>query len=626
MIGARRDRELQETDSGAPEEPMNEPMTADSVISCTCGFPSCDEYWCDGTSSDCTPEEGYCNCDAGSNFCATGINPCESGPGCNRYGYPACRDDGSWCDGTSYDCAQGYCDCDVGSNFCAGGINPCLGVTGESEPVLEYFQPALDVGNIEVDGPCLICKDGIAVNEFSYWTVDEEDCETVVKNYKDFAAEGSELCELAEGTYQERCCPTPAENPCAVCPNGVTATTISDALMNAMTDDAMDGEFSLDEWCSIVPSFQQFEADSDECDQGFVEEIEAVCCPTTPKNPCSVCPNTGITVDDNYCEYDLELSKVLEADTLRCKEIQFEEFLCCPTLAKTPCSLCQDNDSFNADKMLNDGSGITCGGVSLATEEGSEACEYVKDSWFGSQCCLGVCHAFMYYPACDDRDWSWCDGTSVDCTSEEGYCDCDAGSNFCADGINPCSKTPCSLCQDNDSFNADKMLNDGSGMTCGGLSLATEEGSEACEYVKDSFFDLEFCCLGVTGESEPVCHAFEGYPVCRDDGEYCDGSYDCTSEEGYCDCDAGSNFCDGGMNPCSPGEYPEVGEESVEAIMDNDPIMHPLVDSKAAKVYATKTASKSAKAFNGKGSKGTKAYSKSTKAHNGKGSKASHLF
>jgi len=88
----------------------------------------------------------------------------------------------------------------------------------------------------------------------------------------------------------------------------------------------------------------------------------------------------------------------------------------------------------------------------------------------------------------------------------------------------------------------------------------------------------------------------------------------------------------------SPTEAPveaqsaAASEPLLTSIMDNDPIMHPLVDSKAAKVYAkagkkskgTKTASKSAKAFNGKASKGTKAYSKSTKALNGKGSKASH--
>jgi len=495
MIGAHRDRELQEADSGAPEEPMNVRCHAFE------GYPVCrdDGEWCDG-SYDCTSNMGLCDCDAGSNFCAGGINPClgvtgESEPGCHASGYPACRGDGSWCDGTSYDCAREWCDCDAGSNFCAGGINPCFGVTGESEPVLDV-ENVLDVGNIEVDGPCLICKDGITVNEFYWWTVDEEDCKTVEENYKDFAAEGSELCKLAEDSYQMMCCPTPPENPC-VCPNGVTATTISDALMNAMTDDEMEFEFSLDEECSIVPILQQFEADSDECEPGDDEEIEAFCCPTTPKNPCSMCPNTGITVDSNDCAFSLEISKVLEADTLICKEIQFEEAFCCPTLAKTPCSLCQDNDSFNADLMLDDGSGITCGGVSLATEEGSEACEYVKDSlpW---ECCA-----------------DWGDENDLDVSS-----------------LNP------------------------------GVSNTVTEEEPAAE------------------------------------------------------------------------EDPEVGEESVEAIMDNDPIMHPLVDSKAAKVYAkagkkskgTKTASKSAKAFNGKGSKGTKAYSKNTKALNGKGSKASHLF
>jgi len=407
MIGTHRNRELQEADSGAPEEPMNEPMTADSVISCTIGFP-------------------------------------------------ACRDDGSWCDGLSYDCTseEGYCDCDAGRNFCAGGINSCSGDTGESEPVL-------DMGNIEVDGPCLICKDGIAVNEWFSSAVDDDTCEILGENYKAIAAEGSELCESVKGSYQQMCCPTPPEKPCCpdgvdtsifdfltdmmtsgdtdngtdgavswtgepnsmcdekiiaqfesdsdecqiveqmccptapenpcVCPNGVTATTISDALLNSMANDEMDGEmsFSVDEMCSMIPRLQQIEADSDECDEGEWQGLELLCCPTTPKDPCSLCPNTGITVDDKdfMCEQGLEFIKMLEADSQMCKEMEFEQFICCPTLAKTPCSLCQDNESFNADLMLDNCMGTTCGEVSLATEEGSEACEYVKDSSDYWDCC-----------------------------------------------------------------------------------------------------------------------------------------------------------------------------------------------------------------------------------------------
>jgi hypothetical protein len=138
------------------------------------------------------------------------------------------------------------------------------------------------------------------------------------------------------------------ENPCLICPNG-----------------ALPGLDYYAPWTSkdpiackeLIDNAKLFETGSHWC--ALYEEAVAFCCPTTPDDPCTVCPN-NITVADDYepfndgntCSYWLDYYAAdfdAESDWCTVGWGADIESRCCPTVANNPCTICPDGATVGED-------------------------------------------------------------------------------------------------------------------------------------------------------------------------------------------------------------------------------------------------------------------------------------
>ena len=128
------------------------------------------------------------------------------------------------------------------------------------------------------------------------------------------------------------CCPTTLENPCIACPNGITAG-----------DDFMpyaDGG-NLAPCKVIIEDYKFFDAENPEC--AWKNWDEALCCPTTPENPCNICPD-GLTAADDFfpfgdeltCKQNIDVFKLIEAESEACSKWgPAYKVRCCPHVTVT---------------------------------------------------------------------------------------------------------------------------------------------------------------------------------------------------------------------------------------------------------------------------------------------------
>ncbi|KAL3808209.1 hypothetical protein ACHAXA_001197 [Cyclostephanos tholiformis] len=119
------------------------------------------------------------------------------------------------------------------------------------------------------DNPCIICPNGATAGEdfLPYGTSgSSQTCKELIDLAKNFET-GSELCQLSE-IDESLCCPTPAENPCEICPAGITVTEYAVNF----------GDFSMT--CDVlIEQMAHFAIDSDFCFQ-FGPKYEEACCPS----------------------------------------------------------------------------------------------------------------------------------------------------------------------------------------------------------------------------------------------------------------------------------------------------------------------------------------------------------
>ena len=103
----------------------------------------------------------------------------------------------------------------------------------------------------------------------------------------------------------------------------------------------------------IIDNATLFETGSLWCAQ-YEESAGMFCCPTTPDDLCTLCPN-GITVADDYdgpynngytCSDYLDLNYAnFDAESDACtvgRRASDIESHCCPTVANNPCTICPD--------------------------------------------------------------------------------------------------------------------------------------------------------------------------------------------------------------------------------------------------------------------------------------------
>ena len=137
----------------------------------------------------------------------------------------------------------------------------------------------------QVENPCLICPDGATSgDDYEPYMGNPITCKEIIDNAKLFET-GSLWC--AEYEYAGLiCCPTIPDDPCTLCPNGITVADDYKPYNNGYM-------------CSDTPDFYPyFNAESDWCTVGWgASDIESHCCPSTEaNNPCIICPERYCTV------------------------------------------------------------------------------------------------------------------------------------------------------------------------------------------------------------------------------------------------------------------------------------------------------------------------------------------
>lgn len=176
---------------------------------------------------------------------------------------------------------------------------------------------------------CPFCPEGLAVDADAAIPVfDGDTCGDIVAAA--VAAPNSEYdCEdFLE--YEIICCPTAAEVPCPVCPDGLAAAAGDLAPNLCIT-------------CGEMVALAPFVEESDElCAAGMVDQI--ACCPNAvaaATDPCPLCPDGpgaalgAIEVPGNWltCDFLVDYARTIESNAPECAEVAGADLLCCPDAA-----------------------------------------------------------------------------------------------------------------------------------------------------------------------------------------------------------------------------------------------------------------------------------------------------
>jgi hypothetical protein len=260
----------------------------------------------------------------------------------------------------------------------------------------------------QVENPCLICPSGATLGLDDYVPDqsyrDPITCKEIIISAKLFETGGLWCAQYEElaGMY---CCPTTPDDPCALCPNGITVADDYEPYNN--------GGYTCSYWLDYY--YADFDAMSDTCTIGrSASEIESHCCPSTEaNNPCTICPD-GATVGDDFVPYDRWTSRYnsdFNNEDRTCKDIikanlNFEaesemclvhakedEYYCCPsstTEFDDYCNICPSGITAGDDFSPWSHS-FTCKQLvqnAKIYENGSVGCNYHKG--YELSCCPGT--------------------------------------------------------------------------------------------------------------------------------------------------------------------------------------------------------------------------------------------
>jgi hypothetical protein len=234
-----------------------------------------------------------------------------------------------------------------------------------------------------VGNPCLICPDGASEGDEDfapYACKDPITCKELIDNAKLFET-GSFWC----AQYEEAvafCCPTTPEDPCTLCPNGVTVADDYDPYNNGIT---------CADWREYYAA--DFDAKSARCTVGWGAYIESECCHTVANNPCTICPD-GATVGEEFvpyindgrtCKDLINAALSFDAESEMCLVwAKKDEYKCCPSNTTTfddYCNICPDGITAGND-FVPWSYGDTCKELvedaKIIYENGSVGCNFYK--------------------------------------------------------------------------------------------------------------------------------------------------------------------------------------------------------------------------------------------------------
>jgi hypothetical protein len=252
--------------------------------------------------------------------------------------------------------------------ICPNGVTASEGdgyapyaTSGDNRTCAELIQEALTVesgtddcgwkGSDEVfccytppTNPCIICPDGITNAEgddhYPWLWSDTDTC----KSISDWAIQfesGSDVC-VVYGSIVPECCPLltdsptsspTTENPCIICPTGVTAPQ-GDGWIPFSNDNRTCAE--------LVQDALTVQSGTSEC--GWYEIDDTYyCCHSEPVIPCNRCPN-GITADDDHvpesflqtCKEISDMSQLCENGSDACGVLDDTVPECCHTSTVSP--------------------------------------------------------------------------------------------------------------------------------------------------------------------------------------------------------------------------------------------------------------------------------------------------
>jgi hypothetical protein len=236
---------------------------------------------------------------------------------------------------------------------------------------------------VEVENPCLICPyDVTEGDDYAPYASykDPITCKELIDDAKLFET-GSFWCAKYEyaGTY---CCPTTPDDPCNLCPNGITVADDYEPYNNGYT---------CSYWLDI---YKGYETESDRCTVGWrgASDIESHCCPTVANNPCTICPDGATSgedivpysYDNRTCEDIIKAALTFDAESEMCLvKAKEDEYYCCPsstTAFDDYCNICP-NGITAGDDFVPWSSFDTCKDLvedAKVYENGSVGCNFYK--------------------------------------------------------------------------------------------------------------------------------------------------------------------------------------------------------------------------------------------------------
>ncbi|KAL9187291.1 hypothetical protein ACHAXT_001394 [Thalassiosira profunda] len=189
----------------------------------------------------------------------------------------------------------------------------------------------------EVQDPCPVCPDGLTADAATSLG-GERTCATLLADAAAVDASGAE-CQQMLSVADSTCCPPGAENPCQVCVDGIAeGTEAVEAGAGKTCADLLVDALATEEEDAVCASMKQ---------------AESTCCPTAAEVPCPVCPD-GITVDGTTTTVGTKTCDDLATDALNteetdtlCTTLLGLQATCCPT----PCAFC-GNGTLRADATV----------------------------------------------------------------------------------------------------------------------------------------------------------------------------------------------------------------------------------------------------------------------------------
>jgi hypothetical protein len=252
----------------------------------------------------------------------------------------------------------------------------------------------------QVENPCLICPDGATFRvPYLYPSTDRRTCKEIIDDATLFET-GGLWCAQYEELAGLICCPTTPDDPCTLCPIGITVADDYE-LYNIFGYTCLD---MLDFY------YRSFNAESDTCTVGYGAYMESRCCPTVANNPCIICPDGATagkeivpyTYDDwRTCKDIINATLTFEAESEMCLvHAKVNEYACCPSSTTEYydyCFICpkgitagKDFSPWSSD-AFSPWKGETCKQLvqnAKVFENGTVGCNYHKG--FELSCCPGA--------------------------------------------------------------------------------------------------------------------------------------------------------------------------------------------------------------------------------------------